>query len=258
MPTIAGVVIVLITCFTGAGNSHHERFTVAASELPSQEIVSVFPMPTARVLLCFQILLHRNKYLPFQNRRNAALLDNTGMTVDANVDIVREYSVKAALVPKTPVLRPDTARVQIVCDVCKRNALQHLVVNAPHDLSFLGFYCIPLIRPTYISKRKRTIYLAILRIVQHSPLDVLCHVLAVELVDVHHRPQSKATCSGIAELLFCIQGFNAVFAKSVFILERIQHIARNAVRLVGNNNGKAALFCVTHKPLELRPLVSPP
>ena len=45
---------------------------------------------------------------------------------------------------------------------------------------------------------------AIRGVVIQAALDVLGHVLGIELVDIHHRPQRKATCGGVAKFLFGI------------------------------------------------------
>ena len=112
--------------------------------------------------------------------------------------------MKAVLIPVAPQLRPYSALVERTRDLCKRNVFKNAVINLSDNSSFISGDGILPILALNIAEREHSVHLALCSIIHHPALDVLAHVFGIELVDIHHRPQRKATCGGVAKFLFGI------------------------------------------------------
>ena len=96
---------------------------------------------------------------------------------------------------------------------------------------------------------------AIRGVVIQAALDVLGHVLGIELVDIHHRTGGEASSRSIVEILLHIENANAQILKPSFVDQSLQHIAPHAVRLPRDYIAELPFCGVSHHALEVTALV---
>ena len=174
------------------------------------------------------------------------------MAIDADVIVILQHDMEAVLIPLAAELRADTALVERAGNLSNRHVFQNTVEYLTDNGCFIRRDGIFALLAFDVAEREHTVHLAFVGVVHHATLDVLAHVLGIELIHVHHCPQRKAACGGVAEFLFGVQRLDSEQIKPGLILQSVQHIAGNTVALVGNDDLKLPLLCVPHHALEIR------
>ena len=108
-----------------------------------------------------------------------------------------------------------------------------------------------------VAERDHGDNLALHGCIHQAALDVLGHVLAVELVDVHHGAQGEASSGVVTKFFFRIYHAHAHLRKFILIGERMEHIAGNTVRFIGEHHAELSGLSVSQHLLKLWALVVP-
>ena len=96
---------------------------------------------------------------------------------------------------------------------------------------------------------------ALVGVVVQTAGDVLCHVLAVKLVDIHHVPQCKTPGGSIVKIFLGVKHLYAVIVQLCLVDHGLQHIAPDAVGLPRHDGLKLPFFSIPHHLLETRPVI---
>ena len=96
---------------------------------------------------------------------------------------------------------------------------------------------------------------AICGVVVQTALDVLGHVLGIELVDIHHRAGSEASGRSIVEILLHIENTDTQLLKPCFVDKSFQHIAAYTVGLPRKHIAELPFCGIGHHTLKIHPLV---
>ena len=249
---LALVVIMHGSVLPGARYTDHVGAAIAAEQLPCKQIFSVCRPPPGGLFLICELFLHGCENLLFQNRRYSVLNHNARVTIDADVIVILQHDMEAVLIPLSAELRVDTALVERAGNLSNRHVFQNTVEYLTDNGCFIRRDGIFALLAFDVAEREHTVHLAFVGVVHHATLDVLAHVLGIELIHVHHCPQRKAACGGVAKFLFGVQRLDSEQIKPGLILQSVQHIAGNTVALVGNDDLKLPLLCVPHHALEIR------
>ncbi len=246
---VAGVIVIQRAAFPGAGSADHIGSAIPAAELPGKQIIGIALPFRLRCFSNLQFFLHSPKRLLFDDGRDPVFLYDPGIVIRSDVVVVAQQTVKAVFVPHASVARADAACVQVGGDGGKCFAAQVTAVDLAHDGGGRlvdGVESVDILIP----ERQTAVDPAIGSIVGHAAADILCHVFGIELVHVHHRAQGKAACGSVAEFLLRIHGADAVGVQLAFVAQGVEHVAGDAVRLVGDDHLKFPLFRVAHHTLK--------
>lgn len=187
-------------------------------------------MPPLWILFRFQHLLDFEKQLVADDSGNAALNANIIVDVNSPVSLVDQHSVETAFPPAVPPDGPNPSGVEIVCNIHKSFAAGHTAKNLADNIILGRIQLIAQVLPLFIAKRQTAIsQLAILGIVPQTAPNVLSHVLAVELVDVHHGAESKPARCRIVKIFLRVEDADAQLLEPDFIHHGIKHIPAHAV-----------------------------
>ena len=237
-----------------SGVSHHRGQTLSAEQLPCQKIDSVCRPSSHASWIRFHSdsLLHFVIQFVADDPGDAALDSNIVEDVHAPVPFVLEYLVKTAFCPLETPACFDTTLVEAPGNVDKAEPRGHLFIYLLDDFSrllvdFQAFVC-----TDFIPVRRGTVRPALLRIVQHAPTDILCHVFNVKLVHGHHVPEGEAAGGCVVEILFHIDTFYAVVHQQFRIDHGLKHVPAHAVGLPGDDILERSLFGIGQHLLELR------
>ena len=165
--------------------------------------------------------------------------------------------MKRVLVPCCALACLNLAIVQIVGDAGFQFSAGNAPKNLLHDRRSLLVDFVATVSAAPVAKRQRPVHLALAGVVHQSAHDVLRHVLRIELVDVHHRAQGKPSGCVIPEFFLAIDHVHAVLRQLIFVGQRVEHIAADAIRLVRQHDLKFVLLRRAHHLLELRPPIRP-
>ena len=202
---MADVVEVQLTGFPGSGGADHWAFTVAAEQLACKQIIAVDAVPALWILFRFQHLLHAPKQSLVYDLRDATFNADVPVYVYAGIALVCEQPVKAAASPFSALTGLYAPGVEVSANVNKTLSASYTAVYLPDHIVIWGVELIAHIFAFLVAERKRTGDFAVDSIIVQPSFDVLRHVLAVELVYVHHGTESEATGSSVVEVLLRVK-----------------------------------------------------
>ena len=201
-------------------------------------------------LFHFQHLLHTIKQAVRNNTRNAAFHPDVIVNINAAVALIAADRIKAAFGPRAAALGFDAAPVQIRRNIHKRLPAGHPRVNFLNHGSLRLIQHNAAVLPCLVPQWQRAVAQALAGIIHHAAGDVLCHILAVELVDVHHIAQRKAAGSGIVKIFLRVKGPYAPVFQAGFIGHGLQHIAAHTVGLPRQHAVKITFFRIPQQVLK--------
>ena len=84
-------------------------------------------------------MIHLQEKRFIDNSGHTALYPNVRICIHTDIGFIFHHAVKAAFIPQIAPLGADAAGIQIICDMCKRNALLNLLEYLTHNRG-LGIY----------------------------------------------------------------------------------------------------------------------
>ena len=254
---LTGVVEVLVSGPAGAGEADHRALAFPTKQFPGQQVVAVDVMPALWIPFRFQHLLNFEEQLIADDAGDAALNTDIIVDIDAPVTLVEQHSMETALSPGPAPRRPDPPGVEVICNVDERLPAGYPAEDLPHDVILGRVQRIAHILPLLVAVGQVPVGdLAVLGVVPQAASDILGHVLAVELVDVHHGAEGKAPRRRVVEVLLRVEDADAKLLEPRFIDHGLEHIPAHAVGLPGDDILKFPLLRVLHHLLEVWPPVS--
>ena len=160
--------------------------------------------------------------------------------------------MKRSLIPCSTRTCPNLTLIQIVGDTGLQLSIGNTPKNFLNDRRGLLIDFVTTISTALIPQRQRAVHLALVGVVHQTTHDVFRHVLAVKLVDVHHRAQSETTGCVVSEFFFAIDYVHAVLSQFIFVGQCMEHIAADTIRLIGQYDLEFAFFSRAHHLLKLR------
>ena len=249
---LAGVIVVHFAGAAGAGNARHGPAALTAEQLTCQQVILCPGMMPAGLwgLFHFQHLLHTIKQAVRNNTRNAAFHPDVIININAAVALIAADGIKAAFGPRAAALGFDTAPVQVRRNIHKRLPAGHPRVNFLHYSGLRLIQHNAAVLPCLVSQRQCAVAQALAGIIHHAAGYILCHVLAVELVDVHHIAQRKAAGRSVVKIFLRVKGPYAPVFQAGFICHGLQHVAAHTVRLPCQHAVKVPFFSIPQQALE--------
>ena len=166
--------------------------------------------------------------------------------------------MEAALVPFPAIRSLNAAPVQIVCQIGVGPAFQKPVENLPDDCRLVfPDHELP-VGACSITKGRPGVDHGFAGIVHQPAPDVLGHVLRIELIDVHHRPEREPAGSGVTEVLLNIQAMDTLLQQRSIVDHGLQHVPTHAVGFPCDDVLEPVLLAVGHHSLEGWPVVRLP
>ena len=182
------------------------------------------------ILLRFQHLLHPKEKALVHDLGDAALDADVPVDVDAGVSFVGEQSVEAVLPPLASPAGLYAPGIQICSDVNERLPAGHPAEDLPDDLILRGIEGVPHILALLVAEGEAAVCdFALGRVVVKPALDVLGHVLGIELVDVHHGAEGEAAGRGVIEVLLGVKHPDSKVVQLSLVHHGLKHIAAHAV-----------------------------
>ena len=136
---------------------------------------------------------------------------------------------EAAFVPTGAFFCFDAAGVQVVQYIREGFIVRDPAIDLPDDFSFGLVHDDAAVHAAFQAKGQAAVALALAGIIHQAPGDVLGHVLAVELVDVHHAPECKAPGGGIIKIFLGVEDTDAQLVQPGFVHQGLQHIPADPV-----------------------------
>lgn len=227
---LAGVVVMQIPGFAGAGDPNHGALALPAEQFPRQQIVAIHSMAPLWILFRFQHLLDFEEQLVADDPGNAALNADVIVDVDSPIPLVDQHGVEAALSPAIPPNRPDAPDIEIVGNVNERFPAGHAAKNLTDNIILGRIQLVPQILPLFIAKRQAAIgELTVLRVIPQTAPNILGHVLAVKLIDVHHGAEGEPARSRIVKIFLRVENADAQLLEPRFVYHGLEHIPAHAV-----------------------------
>ncbi len=198
-----------LSALAGTRYANHRRLAVPAEQFPRQKIFPVFSAPSLdRRCLLFHDILHGIKHLLVDDRRHTILDANLIVCVYADIPLIGQKPMERASSPRLSQLCANPPGIEIVrYDRIHFAAVYPMEYLADDGRGIFVDGILP-VAALLVPEWQRGNHLALHRTVQQSTPDVLCHVLGVELVDVHHRAQGESAGSVVAELLLGVHDAN--------------------------------------------------
>ena len=138
--------------------------------------------------------------------------------------------MKTALPPAIPPDRPDAPGIEIVGNVNERFPTGHAAKNLTDNIILGRIQLIPQVLPFFIAEGQAAIgELAVLGVVPQTTPNILGHVLAVKLVDVHHGAEGKPARSRIVKIFLRVENADAQLLEPRFVYHGLEHIPAHAV-----------------------------
>ena len=222
-PLLAGVVVVQFAVSAGAGYTRHIAAAMPAAQFPGQQVIfRTNAVPGSnRILFHPHGLLYLVPQFIAHNARNPINNANVAVNIDTLVTLVLADALEAALVPCSSLAGLDALCVEVSRNIHEQipggNAGEDFPDNSrcrlvQHDLPV----CTAL-----VPQRLPAVRHALVGIVVQTAGDILCHVLAVKLVDIHHVPQRKPPGGSIVKILLGIKHLYAVIVQLRLVDHRL-------------------------------------
>ena len=177
---------------------------MAAVQFPRQKIIPVFPVPPLGILFCPQFFLHGIKQLLPNNGGYSVLYPVSRKLVYSDIPLIYEHPVETAFIPTIARLGFDSTAIQVIGDVNQQISITESFEDLLDHFGLFRINLILAVGPLPVAQRHQAVYHALLGVVHHAPHDILGHIFRIELVDVHHVTESKATSGGVIEILLSI------------------------------------------------------
>lgn len=256
LPLDAVIIIKLPAAFPGAALAHHGAATVAAEQLPGQNIVHVRPRRSGRPGDLLDPLLHLVEQLPRYYRRDPALDPDVPPLVDACIPLVFEYGVQAVFIPPGALRRPEAAGIQLGGDLGDVLPLGILVEDLPDDLSAGGLDRIAAVRPLHEPDREAAVvYFTGQGVLAHTPEDILGQVCGVILGGALQDGLEQDPLRTLRDRLHDGHDLHSGLLQSRLIHGRVVSVPGKAVDLIDEHPLPLPLRRVFDHLEELRPLV---
>ena len=253
---LANIVVVHFLTVSGSGDSDHRRSAQPAEQFPGQHILSVFPVPTLRILLVLQAHLHLPEQRLVDNRGNPIRYPDAGIGVDADVHLIPQHSVVAVPVPQIPASRPNASPVQVVGNLDKWDALADFLKNVADNLGF-GFldYIMPVLSTAITERNSPAIDFALRSVIAHSSFDVLREICGIILGGPLQNGFQQNALRPVRYGFLRVYDPDAVPFQTIFVGGAVVAIPGKAVNLPRQNYRPATVRRVLKHLLELRPFV---
>ena len=255
-PLTADVVEMHRARLAGARYAGHRRTAFSAEELSGQKVLLVLASTPCHFLTPPHLLLYNVENLTLHNRRYTVLDANITILVNTYVSLVRGQGMKRVLSPRPAEGCCYAPVVQIVGYRCQRFARRNPAVYLTDDLGSGLVDLILSISSAPVPERTATVDLTLLGVVIQSARDILGHVLAVKLIDIHHVPQREPSCCCVAEVFLDVQTADAVIHQLRVVEHGFEHVPTHAVTLPGNHTLELSFTGIAHHLLEFWPAVS--
>ena len=161
------------------------------------------------------------------------------------------------MLPFVPVPGLDAAVVEIGHDLRDRPPVEDPVEDLPDDGCGRFVDRIPAILSPLQAERRHAVDHALLRIVHQAAPDVLGHVFTVELVDVHHVPESEPAGCRVVEVLLGVEALDTVLGQLGHVGHGLGHVPADPVALPRDDVVELLLLGVLHQTLEGRSVIRP-
>ena len=256
-PFLAGVVVMQLSISAGSRYARHVAATVSAAQFPGQQIIFCpDTVPGSNwVLFHPHGLLYPVPQIVTHYAWNAINHPDIPVYVDAPVPLVLANTLEAAFVPVGSLAGLDALGIEISRNVHEQVTSSHTGEYFPHNgrIRFIQHHTA--ILTPLVAQGLPTVCHALAGVIIQPPGDVLCHVLAVKLVDVHHVPQCKTPGGSIVKIFLGIKHLYAVIVQLRLVDHCLKHIAADAVRLPRHDGLKLPFFSIPHHLLETRPVI---
>ena len=256
-PLLAGVVVMQLSVSTGAGYARHVAAAMPAAQLPGQQVIfRTNAVPGSnRILFHPHGLLYPVPQFITHNARNPIHNADVAVNVDALVPLVLANALETALIPRSPLAGLDALCVEVSRDIHEQIPGGNTGEDFP-DNSRCGLvqHDLP-VCTALVPQRLPAVRHALVGVVVQTAGDVLCHVLAVKLVDIHHVPQCKTPGGSIVKIFLSVKHLYAVIVQLRLVDHGLQHIAPDAVGLPRHDGLKLSFFSIPHHLLETRPVI---
>ena len=136
--------------------------------------------------------------------------------------------METVFIPRFPAPCGDAAPVELQRYISVSIPIRHTGENLPDNLCSWLVNRIFFIH-RFISIWQAVVYHAFFRIIPHSTGNVLCQILGVKLIDVHHVPQSESSGSIVLKILLDIQHSDSTVGEPHLIHHGLHHVPPNAV-----------------------------
>ena len=149
--------------------------------------------------------------------------------VDAPVPLVLANTLEAAFVPVGSLAGPDALGIEISRNVHEQVTSSHTGEYFPHNgrIRFIQHHTA--ILTPLVAQGLPTVRHALAGVIIQPPGDVLRHVLAVELIHIHHVPQCETPGGCIVKIFLGVEHLHAAVFQFGLVDHCLKHIAANAV-----------------------------
>ena len=256
-PLLAGVVVMQLAVSTGARYARHVAATMPAAQLPGQQIIFCPDTVPGSDWILFHPhgLLYPVPQIIAHYAWNAIGHPDIPVYVDAPVPLVLANTLEAAFVPVGSLAGLDALGIEISRNVHEQVTSSHTGEYFPDNgrIRFIQHHTA--ILTPLVAQGLPTVRHALAGVIIQPPGDVLRHVLAVELIHIHHVPQCETPGGCIVKIFLGVKHLYAVIVQLRLVDHGLQHIAPDAVGLPRHDGLKLPFFSIPHHLLETRPVI---